>query len=344
MKAVLILGLFQNTNNCKTNILTAEERVGAMFAKNNIPVIRSSHLKGKLARLINSVYTLIIKREKYDIAIVPLFGTWPSFLWQEVVTRLLKLFNKKIIIGIHGGSIPDRVNSGATRFLKALRRADVIVAPSAFMQQYFSEKGFSVHIIQNPIDISHYSFISKPMIRPRILWMRAFTDVYNPTMAISVAKKLAGKYDDFAMVMAGKDGLEQQSIKEIAVQNGLDEKVIFPGYVNLEQKQRLAQDYDIYISTNRVDNAPVSIIEFMSMGLPVVSTNVGGIPFIIEDNITGLLVRDNDGEAMFLKICALIENPLLARTIANNARRFSENFDESNIIQKWKGLLNELRN
>lgn len=343
-QSILLLGFFLKNKNKKSAIRTAEDRIAEMFAREGIHTITSSSSRNRLSRLFNSVATVILKRKKYEIAIVPLFGTWPSFLWQEVVTRLLKIFHKKIILVIHGGSIPSRINKGATRFFRSLKRAHVLIAPSSYMCYYFLNKNFKVNVIENPIDLSQYRFQFKEIIRPRIIWMRAFTDIYNPQMAIRVAKKLSEKYPDFEMVMAGKDGPLTQTIKAMVKENGLCDKIIFPGYINMKEKLQFAKDYDIYICTNKIDNAPVSLIEFMSLGLPVVSVNVGGIPYMITDEKNGLLVNENDDEAMFEKICSLIEQPFLARLIYSNAYEYAQRYDEKNVIQKWRDLIAQLEN
>ena len=337
-KAVLILGVFVNESMVKKNIRTAEDRMAAMFRQNGIEVITSSSANGKIKRFIETVSTLISKRHQYEIAIVPLFGTWPSFLWQEVVTRLLKFFNKKILLGIHGGSIPERIENGATRFYSALKRADFLFAPSSYFNSYFKQKAFNITIIENPVDLSSYQFCTKENIRPRLIWMRAFTEIYDPLMAVRVAKRLAEKYMEFEMVMAGKDGPFLQPAKDLVKEYGLQQKIIFPGYINLQQKQDYAKDYDIYICTNKIDNTPVSITEFMQFGLPIVSVNVGGIPYMIEDGINGLLVNAGDDETMFNKINLLIENQQLAQSIITNAHSYVQRYDEKNVMQKWNRL------
>lgn len=343
-KSVLILGFFFKNKDQKTGIRTAEDRVAEMFTKENINTITSSNAHGKFSRLLDTVNTVIARRKEYNVAVVPLFGTMPSFIWQEIATRLLKLFKKKIILGVHGGSIPGQIEKGANRFVKALKRADVLVAPSPYFAHYLEDKGFKIRIIENPVDLSEYTFHQKEIIRPRILWMRAFTDVYNPAMAIRVAKRLSEKYKDFQMVMAGKDGPLTSTIKKMAGENGLSNKIIFPGYINMQEKLRFTRDYDIYICTNKIDNAPVSLIEFMHLGLPIVSVNVGGIPYLIQHEQNGLLVNDDDDEAMFMQIIRLIENHSLAKTISLNAYQYAQRYDEKNVIRKWKTLLCELEN
>ena len=119
--------------------------------------------------------------------------------------------------------------------------------------------------------------------------MRAFTETYNPIMAIRVAERLANKFEDFQMVMAGKEGPLFSLMKKIVEEKGFTDKIIFPGYINMQEKIAFADQYGIYINTNRIDNAPVSVIEFMALGLPVVSVNIGGMPYIITHEKNGLL-------------------------------------------------------
>lgn len=343
-QAVLILGLFVDASSPKQNIRTAEDRIAAMFRNNNIPVITSSTAAGRTKRLIDSISILITKRNEYTIAIVPLFGTWPSFLWQEIVTRILRMLNKKIVLGIHGGSIPERIDKGAKRFYTAMKRADMLFAPSAYFSSMFNENGFNVQIIENPVDLSAYKFCVKEKIRPRIIWMRAFTDIYNPLMAVRVAKRLAEKYNDFEMVMAGKEGPLYNAVKKLTQEFGLTNKILFPGYISMEQKQAYANTYDIYICTNKIDNTPVSLTEFMQFGLPVISVNTGGIPYMIEDGVNGLLVNADDDGAMAEKINMLIDNQPLAQLIITNAYNYAQQYDDTNVIKKWKEILSELNN
>ena len=62
----------------------------------------------------------------------------------------------------------------------------------------------------------------------------------------------------------------------------LNQKIEFVGYLRKIEWLELARDHDIFINTSTIDNMPVSILEMMALGLPIISTNVGGIPFILE--------------------------------------------------------------
>ncbi len=336
---ILVIGLFNKPADAEHRYLTATEQMAQLFEKNSIAVITTSASQGKLLRLIDTVYTIIKNRAQFSMAIAPLFGTRPSFIWQEIATRLLKLFHKKIILVVHGGSIPERMQKNAAPFLKALRRADIVVCPSPYMQHVLAQYHITTVLIENVLPLNEYLFYPRQHLSPRIIWMRSFEDTYNPLMAVRMAALLAKKYPDFAMVMAGRDDGMLSQTKALAAQLGVIEKISFPGFIQLSQKQEYARTYDIYICTNRIDNAPVSIIEFMAMGVPVVAVKTGGIPYLITDNVNGCLVMPDDEKAMAEKIDMLINNPELCKHICANAHTYSRNYDEALVLQKWSTVL-----
>ncbi|MGI8952788.1 MAG: glycosyltransferase family 4 protein [Chitinophagaceae bacterium] len=343
-KKILILGLFIDPANPNKNIRTSSDRLAEMFHRNNISVITSSHKSRRLSRLIDNISAILKHKNDFAIALVPLFGTTPSFLWQKLMVTILKSLHKKIILIVHGGSIPQQMDINPRRFLNALKRADIIVCPSGYFFEYLKKYNLATILIENVINLNKYPFQKKSKITPKLLWMRAFEDVYNPQMAVRVAVQLAKKYPDFKMVMAGADLGMQNQIKQMAKQYSITDKIIFPGYINMKEKLQYAKDCDIYICTNKIDNAPVSLIEFMALGLPVVSVNTGGIPFLIKHGETGLLVEFDDDEAMAKQIENLLQDLRLAQKIICNAYNYSRKYDEPVILEKWKKVLNELNN
>src|SRR5690606_185979 len=118
-----------------------------------------------------------------------------------------------------------------------------------------------------------------------------------------------------------------------AKKHGLPVK--FTGKLKKKEWIKLSAYYDIFINSSDIDNTPVSVIEAMTLGLPVVSTNVGGIPFLIEDGITGLLVNPNDPEGMAGKINSLLEDPAKARLLAAHGRERIKEFDWELIKAEW---------
>ncbi len=97
--------------------------------------------------------------------------------------------------------------------------------------------------------------------------------------------------------------------------------------------------HDIFLNTNRIDNMPVSVVEAAAFGLPVVSTNVGGIPYLLEEGKTGLLVPTDDPGAVAAAVSRLLADPGLARRLSTNGRSLAEQSAWPRVREQWLGLL-----
>jgi glycosyltransferase involved in cell wall biosynthesis len=115
--------------------------------------------------------------------------------------------------------------------------------------------------------------------------------------------------------------------------------VNFPGLLDLPAKVQAGQEHDTYLNTNRIDNLPVSVLEMAAMGLPIVSTNVGGIPDLLVNGQDALLVPDNDPEAMAKAVNRLIDDCELTAQLSENGRKLAERFAWENIKPLWQNLL-----
>ena len=99
---------------------------------------------------------------------------------------------------------------------------------------------------------------------------------------------------------------------------------------------------DIFVNTANVDNTPVTVLEAMACGLCVVSTNVGGIPYLLEDGQNALLVPPDEPQAMAAAIERILREPGLARRLSGNGRETVERFDWSAILPRWETLLHSV--
>lgn len=338
-KRILIAGLFAQSD---TNPPTQASVLANALEKRGVSLIVTSKYTSKWRRLIDIIFTMFVKASAYDVVIIQ-FYSGNSFIWQYIATQIAALFNKKIVMTVHGGAVPAKLESAkGPRYRALLSKADLITAPSTFMQQALKKHGLDSVLIENIIELSDYRFSDKTQMRPRILWMRAFSDIYNPLMAVRVLNIIKQRYADVRMVMAGPDlGMLQQT-KELSVNLGLEENIDFVGFINNQQKNELAADCDIYISTNRIDNAPVSFLEMWAMGLPVVSADVGGVPYLLSQGETGMIAKDDDANSMAEAITLLIENQELSRSIIHNARMKVAAYDEANVYGKWEEAINSL--
>ena len=157
-------------------------------------------------------------------------------------------------------------------------------------------------------------------------------------MAVDVLKKLQVCFPNASLTMVGPDkdgsmGTTKQYVKQ------LDVEVCFTNRLSKEEWIDLSKDFDFFINTTHFDNTPVSVMEAMALGLPVVSTNVGGIPFLLTHNENAVLVNDNDSSHMADSIIHLIENQEKALLLSKKGRAFVEQMDWDVVKNQWNRLL-----
>ena len=325
MKKILVVGIFLSEKNKHLIYRTAADQLAELLDKNGYATIKVSEHLGKIKRFADTIFTIISKTFQYKIAIVPLYGGTASLFWADSATFLLKLLNKKVVLIIHGGSIPKRMETKSGNYLRVIKRGDVVACPSNFIIQSLKKYKVDAVLIENVLNLKAYQFHTKENFKPKLFWMRTFEDAYNPLMAVRVFHLLKKKYSDAKMIMAGRDQGLMKDVVALATELNVLDNIEFPGYVDIDAKNKIAEEFDIHICTNKIDNAPVSMIEMMSLGLAIVSTNAGGIPFLVEDEKNGLLVNIDDDNAMADKIEFIIEHPDDAKQIIANGLLSSKN-------------------
>jgi phenylacetate-CoA ligase len=161
-------------------------------------------------------------------------------------------------------------------------------------------------------------------------------------MAIRVLARLRATIPEASLVMAGRDkGLEIEA-RQLAEQLGLNGAVRFAGFLDLAEKVHEGHAADIFINTNRIDNMPVAVVEACAMGLPVVATAVGGVPDLLKDGETGLLVPDDDDKMMVEAIKRLLNDAELAGRLSANGRRLAEHSAWEQVRPQWEQLFADL--
>ena len=244
----------------------------------------------------------------------------------------------KYIPILHGGDLPKRLKNNIKLSRCIFKNAYVNVSPSLYLKQIFNEYGFdNVRFIANSIDINNYPFSTKRISKLKLFWLRSYKKIYNPLMAIKVAAKLNENGFDCQLCMVGPDGdgsflFAQKLARELKID------VSLKGKMNKLDWIQLSTNYNIFLNTTNFDNMPVSVIEAMALGFPIVSTNVGGIPNLIDHGVDGLLVDENDVDAMVNQIINLKNNPELVKRLSLNARKKAEEFDWHEVKAKWNSL------
>ena len=321
---------------------TQGETLAKLLRDDGYPVYEVSKSPNRYVRVADIFSTLWTRRNWIQIQILQVFGH-RSFIVEDLASAIGKRFGQVIIMVLHGGDLPELAKRFPDWVRKVFRRADILVSPSSYLARELAWLGpFRIQIIPNMIEIEDYSYSNKGELKPRLLWMRSFYWYYNPTMAIKVFKRIYQEYPDAQLTMAGKDEGTRNATIIFAHKMGLKEYIDFPGFLDQEAKAHTGDLHDIYINTNMIENMPVTLIEMAAMGLPIVATDVGGIPDLITNNETGLLVPNNDDQSMADAVFTLLKNPNIAKHLSRNGRKMAEMFSWHNVGPQWKALLNEL--
>ncbi|HQR31446.1 MAG TPA: glycosyltransferase family 4 protein [Blastocatellia bacterium] len=334
-------------------------------------IICVSSKRSGLMRSLDMVATTLQRRRDYDVAIVGLYSG-RAFLWGEAVSWLLEKLGRPFVISMHGGALPNFAKQHPQRVANTLRKAAVVTAPSRFLAELMRPYRDDIVLLPNPIKLERYQFRLRETASPTLIWLRAFHQIYNPELAINVAAKLRKEFPELNLTMVGPDkgdGSRQhteQLAKELfsstkaheeVTKKGkeesvflpdpscafVDERVLMPGGIANSEVPAWLNRGDIFLNTTNVDNTPVSVIEAMACGLPIVSTNVGGLPYLLDDGENALLVPPNDAEAMAAAVRRVLTEPGLAERLSRNARRKAESFDWANVLPMWRELLGKIR-
>ncbi len=302
-------------------------------------VITTSHRRWRPLRLADMLRTIHLRRGDYDIAHVTVFSD-RAFIYAELAVGLLFFLGKRCTLGLHGGLLPVFARRHPARTRRLLNRSSVTVCPSRYLFEELKPFGKELHLIPNALDIAKYPCAANKVPGHRLFWLRAFHAIYNPEMAIAMFSRVLDSFPQASMTMAGPDKGDGtfQATKKMAKDLGLLDRISFPGAIPKEEVPRVMAHHDIFVNTTNVDNTPVSVVEAMACGLPVVSTNAGGIPYLIEHGKTGLLVNTGDARGMADGVRRVLGDQRLARNLGDNGRKLVGSFDWTVVLPQWQRL------
>ena len=284
------------------------------------------------------LWTVFSNRKTTDCVLIDTYST-QNFWYAYAVGQLCQKLGLKYIPILHGGELPGRLSRSSKASKKLFLKAFLNVAPSLYMKTVFQQQGFTnVRYIPNSIDLKEYEYQERFELKPKLIWVRAFAEIYNPMQALKVLELLLHDYPKAELCMVGP--AKDDSWKECVRYTKLHRlPVRFPGRLSKQDWITLSKEYDIFLNTTNIDNTPVSVIEAMALGLPVVSTNVGGLPYLISADIDGILVPPNDPERMAAAVRNILQDPERSLERTRAARKKVEAFDWERVRLMWKEVL-----
>ena len=287
-------------------------------------------------------YWLVATGRLWRFDIVHVYSaSYYSYLLSVLPVILLgKLYGKKVLLNYHSGEAEDHLANWRRTAVPFIRRADLIVVPSRYLVDVFARFGLSARVIHNVVDPDQVRYRERTPVRPLFLTNRLHEPLYNVQCVLRAFALVQQKYPDASLTVAG-DGSLRGALESLARELGL-RNTTFVGLVPSGEMARLYDAADIYMMATNIDNMPGSVIECLACGLPVVTTDAGGVRYIVTHDESALIVPLNDHAALAAQAMRLIEEDGLAVRLARTGRAASQAYAWVTVRDEWLDAYQEL--
>lgn len=336
IQAVKLAALLEGAGYRVLTVRTNADFPAPLAFIRNIPGLRT---------LVNSLLFLVHLHgaARQTDVVYFLTGFFNFFFWITYPALLLcKLAGIPVILSARGGAAADFFARYKPLVAPVLRRVERITTPSGFLQQAFVDAfAITPTIVPNIADFDQFHFRLRETLAPKLIVTRSLEEIYNVGCVIRAFARVKARFPEATLAVVG-DGGERRRLEELTRELGLASAATFHGRVDHAGIQALYDENDISVNASNVDNLPGTILEAFACGLPVVSTRAGGIPYMVEDGVTGLLVDLDDDEALAARVLDLLETPDLAQRLIANGRKGCEKYSADRVREILEPLLTEV--
>jgi glycosyltransferase involved in cell wall biosynthesis len=287
----------------------------------------------------SALYLAQLLRRTREHDVIHIFAAaHTSFLIAATPAILIaRLMRKTTILHYHSGEADLHLRRRRRTAPRTMRLADAIVVPSRFSAEQFAAHDITTRLIPNVVVLDRFPFRERRPHKPVFLSNRRLEADSNVACVLRALALVQERHPNARLIVAG-DGPERPALEALARELGL-RGTRFVGWVAPGRAAELYGSADIYLNGSaEPDNVPISILEAFASGLPVVSTDVSGIPELVEAGETGLLIGGNDHRRLAASALALLDDPALAARIATNARRACSRFSWPAVREQWLEL------
>lgn len=256
------------------------------------------------------------------------WGFLPAVIGVSVGRRL----GKRIVLTYHGGGGEKFFDRHPKLVRHFLTRTDANIVLSGFLAQVFEKHGLPFVTIPNILELDDSLFRQRERLQPNYVCTRAHEPLYNIPCILRAFHKVQSIRPEATLTLVG-DGSEHENLVRMAEELGL-QNVTFTGRVANEDIYTYLDRADIMLSAPTVDNMPVSMLEAMNAGLLVISSKVGGVPYMVKNNNTGLLFDSDDSDALAGKMLWAVDNHTVARAIALQGHKAVSRYCWENIKEQ----------
>jgi len=288
------------------------------------------------------ILSLLARVYKYDVIHVFSASYFSFVLAPSPAILIGKLYRRKVLLNYHSGEAEDHLQRWRRSAIPTIRLVDSIVVPSEYLVRVFASFGLKATAIYNLIDTSKFRFRERTPLRPVFLSNRNLESHYGVDRVLRAFAIIQESIPHASLTVAG-DGSQRQTLKALAQDLNL-QNIQFTGQIAPAGIADVYDAADIFLNGSEIDNQPLSILEAFSCGLPVVTTDAGGIPDIVQDQKTGMVVSRGDHVAMANRAITLLENPALAKQIIEHARQECLKYSWEAVRDAWMSAYHGLEN
>lgn len=342
-------GGMANQTEQLAHLLTKEGIVVEVVQTNcNYPNQLISKIRGirALFRLVPYLFKLLNISARVDCFHVMANSGWSWQLFAAPAIWIGWLKKVPVIVNYRGGEAEQYFQKSIQWVAPTLMRSAAVVVPSGFLKDVFNKYGFSAKVIPNIINRERFVFTGRTSIQnqeaPCLVVARNLEAIYGIDTAIKAIAILRKSIPKIKLFIAGSGPL-LATLEQLVITLDLSNNVQFTGKLAPDGMAKLYATMDIMLNPTRVDNMPNSILEALSCGLPVVTTNVGGIPHIVKDNETALMVDIDHPEMMADRVMELVSDQELYKRLIINGLKCAEKYAWDNVKNDWITLYEQVK-
>jgi glycosyltransferase involved in cell wall biosynthesis len=293
-----------------------------------------------VVNMLATIIHLVVRLPRYDIVQVYAASYFSFLLAPAPAVLIAKLYGKRVILHYHSGEAEDHLSRWYWMAAPVIRLADIVITPSGYLVEIFARFGLRARAIFNISMLDKYRFREREPFRTVFLTSRLHEPLYNVPCVLRAFALIQRRYPE-ARLTVGGDGWQRQNLEQLARDLKL-RNTVFTGRIPFDLMPAVYDAHDIYLTATDIDNMPSSITECFASGLPVVTTNAGGLPYIVKHEETGLMVERGDHEALAANAIRLIEDQKLASDIARRAREECARYAWPQIKEQWLAVYRAL--
>lgn len=331
---------------CFLKALATEDEVQADFLPQNprlpgpLRFLQGIRYVRTFATTVHYSCLLLARLRRYDVIHVYCASYWSYLLSAIPPLAVAKLYGKKIILHYHSGEAEDHLTNWPRTTVPVMKKFDDIVVCSDYLKHVFAKFGLQSDSILNIVEIGRFCFRDRAPLQPRFMCSRLLEPLYNVGNVIRSFHIIQQRIPQATLTIAA-DGWQRPQLEALVRELGLLH-TRFLGFVPFDKMPDLYDANDIYLIGNDIDNMPAAVTESCASGILLVTTNAGGIPYLVEHEKSALIVQVGDYQGLAREALRLLAEPELARRLARNARSRAEEFTWPRVREQWLDLYRTL--